>query len=282
MRAAGSRADAGRPAACAASPSGTVSWRGAARGCGRPRGGLPARRARARAVRVRVRSAGSDFVPRLRAGAASPRRCTATPRRDPAAFLHAWWHRAPEHLRGRGSTTRTSSSWGLAAPRTPTWRRAPRRAPRWTRARDRRDARAVWKQCETLRDSRLSARRAARAARDDSRCPCPMHRAFAGTLRSDVTRRVRPRQHGDGPGRGPVAGRAGLRAGGRRRRRPSRGLGKDRARHAGGVPARFARPERLCGANEGGSGGGAFECARCGDAPPPDEADVSFARAARW
>ena len=266
--------------------------RGAARDAAVAHGGrffLPARRARARAVRVRACGAPGatsclaceldGFASALASGDSAPV--------VPAAFLRAWWHRAPEHLRGQGQHDAHEFFLGLVGAAHADLARGAARGPA-TDAAPATDAthaqsgnsRETLETLETLGAAREGrARRARRLA--VSVPDAPRVRGDAPLGRH--VRRVRPRQHGDGPDRGPVAGRAGLRTSGRRRRRPSRGLGKDPRVTLEACLRRFARPERLCGAGDAGSGGGAFECARCGDRAAAKTKQMSLSRAPpRW
>ena len=201
----------------------------------------------------------------------------------PAAFLRAWWHRAPEHLRGQGQHDAHEFFLGLVGAAHADLARGAARGPA-TDAAPATDAthaqsgnsRETLETLETLG----AAREGARGARDDSRCPCPMHRAFAGTLRSDVTcgacghvSTVTDPTVGlslDVPGSEPAGADDDVLLA---------GSGKTARVTLEACLRRFARPERLCGAGDAGSGGGAFECARCGDRAAAKTKQMSLSRA---
>jgi ubiquitin carboxyl-terminal hydrolase 22/27/51 len=195
----------------------------------------------------------------------------------PAAFLRAWWHRAPEHLRGQGQHDAHEFFLGLVGAAHADLARGAARSGDAAPATD-----AVHAQSGNSRETLETlgaAREGARGAHDDSRCPCPMHRAFAGTLRSDVAcgacghvSTVTDPTVGlslDVPGPGPAGADDDVLLA---------GSGKTRVTLEACL-RRFARPERLCGAGEGGAGGGAFECARCGDRAAAKTKQMSLSRA---
>ena len=170
----------------------------------------------------------------------------------PATFLHSWWRQAPEHLRGQGQHDAHEFFLGLVSAAHADLVAGARGgagagdAPARGGRRDETD--------ETGKKHDDS----------DSRCPCPMHRAFAGTLRSDVT-----------------CGACGHVS---TVTDPTVGLSLDvPATPAGAVTLeeclrRFVRPERLCDA-DAGSSSGAFACARCGDRAAAKTKQMSLSRA---
>ena len=170
----------------------------------------------------------------------------------PATFLHSWWRQAPEHLRGQGQHDAHEFFLGLVSAAHADLVAGARGgagagdAPARGGRRDETD--------ETGKKHDDS----------DSRCPCPMHRAFAGTLRSDV-----------------ACGACGHVS---TVTDPTVGLSLDvPATPAGAVTLeeclrRFVRPERLCDA-DAGSSSGAFACARCGDRAAAKTKQMSLSRA---
>lgn len=198
----------------------------------------------------------------------------------PAAFLRAWWHRAPEHLRGQGQHDAHEFFLGLVGAAHADLARGAARSGDAAPATD-----AVHAQSGNSRETLETlgaAREEARGARDDSRCPCPMHRAFAGTLRSDVAcgacghvSTVTDPTVGlslDVPGPGPAGADDDVLLAGE-------GFPRETRVTLEACLRRFARPERLCVAGEGGAGGGAFECARCGDRAAAKTKQMSLSRA---
>ena len=171
----------------------------------------------------------------------------------PATFLHSWWRQAPEHLRGQGQHDAHEFFLGLVSAVHADLARGATRDG----------------------DGKCDEATPARDARDDSRCSCPMHRAFSGTLRSDVTC--------------GACGHVSTVAD------PTVGLSLDVPATPAGADElagrgktsphvtleeclrRFTRPERLC--EVGGGDSSAFACARCGDRAAAKTKQMSLSRA---
>ena len=191
----------------------------------------------------------------------------------PAAFLHSWWRHAPEHLRGQGQHDAHEFFLGLVSAAHVDLARGAARdgetrrdeTPGLDSGLDSGGARAN----ATGGDENVGdEQKKVLSGDDDSRCACPMHRAFAGTLRSDVacgacghvSTKLDPTVGlsldvpPDGPGPGG-------------RNQKTRVTLEECLR-------RFARPERLC---EDSSIG--FACARCGDRAAAKTKQMSLSRA---
>ena len=171
----------------------------------------------------------------------------------PATFLHSWWRQAPEHLRGQGQHDAHEFFLGLVSAAHADLARGATRDG----------------------DGKCDEATPARDARDDSRCSCPMHRAFSGTLRSDVAC--------------GACGHVSTVAD------PTVGLSLDVPATPAGADElagrgktsphvtleeclrRFTRPERLC--EVGGGDSSAFACARCGDRAAAKTKQMSLSRA---
>ena len=193
----------------------------------------------------------------------------------PAAFLHSWWRHAPEHLRGQGQHDAHEFVLGLVSAAHADLARGAARdgetrrdeTPGLDSGLDSGGARAeATGGDETVGDEQKKIL----SGDDDSRCACPMHRAFAGTLRSDVAcgacGHVSTKSDPtvglslDVPPDGPGPGGFG-------RNQKTRVTLEECLR-------RFVRPERLC---EDSSIG--FACARCGDRAAAKTKQMSLSRA---
>lgn len=203
----------------------------------------------------------------------------------PAAFLHSWWRHAPEHLRGQGQHDAHEFFLGLVSAAHADLARGAARdgdgrrdqTPGLDKGLDSvLESGRVCRESATRGDENVSSALKKSLASDDDEqtCACPMHRAFLGTLRSDV-----------------ACGACGHVS---TKTDPTVGLSLDvppDGSNQSGVNqktrvtleeclSRFTRPERLCDADSPDSRVGlGFACARCGDRAAAKTKQMSLSRA---
>ena len=203
----------------------------------------------------------------------------------PAAFLHSWWRHAPEHLRGQGQHDAHEFFLGLVSAAHADLARGAARdgdgrrdqTPGLDKGLDSGpEPGRVCRESATRGDENVSSALKKSLAGDDDEqtCACPMHRAFLGTLRSDVAcgacGHVSTKTD-------PTVGLS-LDV-------PPDGLNQSGLHQKTRVTleeclSRFTRPERLCDADSPDSKIGlGFECARCGDRAAAKTKQMSLSRA---